>query len=130
MRLLKSSDPALEGLSLDIPLILDSVQWDDAYEQTADGTRVMVWTMGFTMRAYFFAGTKDISSKGGSIREVTVRTFGDLQDQDPGMHSEIVISPSPASATEFDSYTIDTNITRYSPEVAFSPYWTDESDTA
>ena len=130
LRLLKSSDPALEGLSLDIPLILDSVQWDDAYEQTADGVRVMVWTLGFTMKAYFFAGTKDITSSGGAIREVLVRTFGDMQDQDPGMHSEIRITPSPNSATEFEPYTITTDITRYSPEIPYSPYWTDESDTA
>jgi len=128
LRLLKSSDPALEGLSLDIPLILDSVQWDDAYEQTADGVRVMVWTLGFTMRAYFFAGTKDITNSGGAIREVLVRTFGDLPAEDPAMHSEIRISPSPAAANEFEPYTITTDITRYSPENPYSPYWpTDET---
>ena len=128
LRLLKSADPGLEGLSLDIPLILDSVQWDDAYEQTADGVRVMVWTLGFTMRAYFFAGTKDITNSGGAIREVLVRTFGDLPAEDPAMHSEIRISPSPAAATEFEPYTITTDITRYSPENPYSPYWpTDET---
>jgi len=127
LRLLKSADPALEGLSLDIPLNLDSITMDDSYEQTADGVRVMVWTMGFTMRAYFFAGTQDITNSGGAVREVIVRTFADMQETDPGMHSEIVVTPNPNDASEFDEFTFNTDITRYSPENPYSPYWVDES---
>ena len=42
-------------------------------------------------------------------------------------HSEIRITPS--NSTEFEPYTITTDITRYSSEIPYSPYWTDESDT-
>ena len=51
-----------------------------------------------------------------------------MQDQDPNTFRD-TNNPS-NSATEFEPYTITTDITRYSPEIPYSPYWTDESDTA
>ena len=130
LRLLKSADPALEGLSLDIPLNLDSIQMDDSYEQTADGVRVMVWTMGFTMRAYFFAGTHDAGTDGDAIKEVMVRTFGDMKEEDPSAHAKIVVTPNPNSATSFDEYTFTTDISRYGPESPWSPFWVDDEGIA
>ena len=49
------SDP---NITLDIPLILNSVSQDDVYEGSFEERRSLIWTLSFTMKGYFFGPTK------------------------------------------------------------------------
>jgi len=49
------SDP---NITLDVPLILNSVSQDDVYEGSFEERRSLIWTLSFTMKSYFFGPTK------------------------------------------------------------------------
>jgi hypothetical protein len=49
------SDP---NITLDVPLILNSVSQDDVYEGSFEERRSLIWTLSFTMKGYFFGPTK------------------------------------------------------------------------
>jgi hypothetical protein len=45
-------------ITLDIPLILNSVTSDEVYEGSFEERRVVIWTLDFTMKAFFFGPTR------------------------------------------------------------------------
>lgn len=42
------------GIKTDIPIILKSVEYDDHYDDDFDKRRVMIWTLTFEMKSYFY----------------------------------------------------------------------------
>lgn len=64
--------PAL-GIKNDLPIILDSVSYDDNYEESFTTRRAIIWTLSFTMKLNFFGPI----NKQGIIRTTTVSTFSD-----------------------------------------------------
>lgn len=62
----------IDGMSpLDIPLILNSVSSEDSYEGDFITRRSVVWTLSFTMKAWFMGPTRDRSR----IKFMDVRTY-------------------------------------------------------
>ena len=105
------------NLSMDVPLILDSVSSDDTYENSPDGTRVIIWTLTFTMKAYFFPGVTD---PGGTlIKHVDLHLGTGGRGQ--GFQSNLEIKPSPATATPFEPYTIDVDQNFFDAPMHFNP---------
>lgn len=50
----------LDGIEpFDIPIILNSVSVDEGYEGNFEERKVIVWTLNFTMKAWYFGETKD-----------------------------------------------------------------------
>lgn len=50
----------IDGLDpVDIPIVLNSVTKEDVYEGTFEERRALIWTLNFTMKAYFFGPTAD-----------------------------------------------------------------------
>jgi hypothetical protein len=45
-------------ITLDIPLVLGSVAQEDVYEGSFEERRALIWTVDFTMKAFFFGPTK------------------------------------------------------------------------
>jgi hypothetical protein len=64
--------PAL-GIKNDLPIILDSVSYDDNYEADFNLRRAIIWTLSFTMKLNFYGPI----NKQGIIRTTTVNTFSD-----------------------------------------------------
>lgn len=64
--------PAL-NLKHDLPIILDSVTFEDDYEGDFSSRRAIIWTLNFTMKMNFFGPI----NRQGLIRNVTVNTFSD-----------------------------------------------------
>lgn len=58
----------------DIPIVLNDVDQTIDYEGTFETTRNIIWTLSFTMKAYFFGPTNDNTS---IIRKVIVSIFDD-----------------------------------------------------
>jgi hypothetical protein len=62
--------PAL-GIKNDLPIILNSVDYEDTYEGDFTQRRAIVWTFNFTLKLNFFGPI----SKQGIIRSATVNTY-------------------------------------------------------
>jgi hypothetical protein len=52
------------GVKLDIPIVLNSVNYSDTYEGDFISRRAIIWTMNFTVRGYLFGPT---NKNGGKI---------------------------------------------------------------
>ncbi|AGR47749.1 hypothetical protein PHIM7_84 [Sinorhizobium phage phiM7] len=74
---------------IDVPLVLNSVTQEDAYEDSFEERRVIMWTLNFTMRAQFFG--PNIQRK--LIKFVKVDTYPKLEDNDVLPDSRITVQP-------------------------------------
>lgn len=61
------------GIKNDLPIILDSVTYDDNYEESFTTRRAIIWTLSFTMKLNFYGPI----NRQGIIRNTTVTTFSD-----------------------------------------------------
>jgi hypothetical protein len=70
----------LDGMDepIDIPIILNSVQMQDSYEGSYDERRTLIWTLNFTMKAYYYGPTSDKKI----IKFVTVNTYDGLNKEE------------------------------------------------
>lgn len=57
----------------DLPIILDSVTFEDNYEGEFDDRRTIIWTLSFTMKLNFYGPV----NKQGIIRKVVASTYSD-----------------------------------------------------
>lgn len=75
------------GIKNDLPVILDSVTYDDSYEGDFTARRAIVWTLSFTLKLNFYGPV----NKQGIIRTTTVNTFSDpaLQNRQQIYNAEI-----------------------------------------
>lgn len=85
-------------LKHDIPIILQSVTYDDEYEGDFSYRRAIIWTLTFTMKLRYFGP----SSKSGLIRRVIANTY-----TDPEMQNQLqryTVTPDPFDAQPDDNY--------------------------
>lgn len=59
-------------IALDVPVQLDSVDYNPEYEGPDTTTRILIWTLRFTMKTFFFA-TEDSTAK--IIRKAIANTY-------------------------------------------------------
>lgn len=65
----------MDGLDpFDIPIILNSIQSEDLYEGNFETRRSLLWTLNFTMKAYFFGPVRNKKI----IKFVDSRLFSDM----------------------------------------------------
>ena len=63
----------MDGLVLDVPIVLESVSQQTDYEGSGEPTRTMSWDLGFSMKGYLFGPMSDVSV----IRKVTANIYDD-----------------------------------------------------
>jgi hypothetical protein len=74
---------SLDGLKLDVPIILNSIQYEDDDLGSPETTRTMTWTLTFTAKGYLF-GLIDGDGIGGGklIRKVTANLYSQVASTD------------------------------------------------
>lgn len=65
----------LDGLHNDVPIILDSINYNQNYTGEADEMRVLTWDLTFTVKAYLYGPT---ATDLGLIRQSTANIFNTL----------------------------------------------------
>jgi len=95
------------NISRDIPIVLQSVGYTDDYEGDFASRRVLIYTLDFTMKTFFYG---PINPDQGVIKDVTVNTR-DYDGQDLLQSVRTVVSP--LSAQKDGVYTITETITDF-----------------
>jgi hypothetical protein len=112
------------NITMDIPTILNDVSIEDAYEGDFLTRRALIYTLTFTMKAYFYGPVRNASGSGrGLIKRVQVDTSvitGGANSQitaaqiaETGRSSRIVITPgllANGSPTTDSAQSIDYNL--------------------
>ena len=81
----------------DVPIVLESVAYNDEYEGDFQTRRVVTWTLGFTMKTYLYGNI----TQSEVIRDVRARTYisdDGKADVAAGRSSEVKVVPNPTSA--------------------------------
>ena len=84
------------GIKNDLPILLDSVSFEDSYEGGFEDQRTIVWTLSFTMKLNFYGPI----NKQGIIRRVITNTYNDeaLTKQ----QTRYTVEPDPLTAKPGD----------------------------
>ena len=101
--------PAL-GIKNDLPIILDSISYEDEYEGDFTARRAIIWTLNFTLKLNFFGPI----NKQGFIRNTTVTTFSDAGLTNKQQAYNATISPSTAiPGAAIDDFSIVENFDEF-----------------
>jgi hypothetical protein len=90
----------INDMKLDVPIVFNSITYDDSHEGDPESTRSIIWTLNFTAKGYLFGPVGNIRP----IRKVTANVFDSTFETNP--LREIILSPSVAN-TDCGTYKYD-----------------------
>ena len=95
------------NIKRDIPIVLNSVNYEDTYSGDFSQRRAVIYTLGFTAKTYLFgpASTQKV------IKETQSDLYSDTDTTNKAREMRIVITPNPTSADADDDFGFTTTIT-------------------
>jgi hypothetical protein len=84
----------------DVPIVLNSISYEDDYEGDFATRRAIIYTLDFTAKFYLYGPVTGQSI----IKTVQVDQFTDLPDKSPKREQRLVVSPDPTTASADDDF--------------------------
>jgi len=100
----------------DVPIILNSVNYDDSYSGDFTSRRAVIYTLGFTAKTYLFGPA--------TTQKVIKEVQSDLHTNSTGDESRevrITITPNPTSSDADDDFGFTTTITDFDDGKSYNP---------
>ena len=94
------NDMADMGIKRDVPIILNSVSYEDNYQGDFTERRAIIYTLAFTAKFYLYGPVTSSSV----IKTVKVDQYTDMPDQSPRREQRYTVTPSPATADADDDF--------------------------
>lgn len=83
----------------DLPILLNSISYEDQYEGDFRNRQYIIWTLNFLLKLNYFGPI----NKQGIIRSVTTNTFSDVELQNRQQTYNVTVDPNTAlPGSEFD----------------------------
>jgi hypothetical protein len=110
------------NIKRDIPIVLNSVNYEDTYNGDFSQRRAVIYTLGFTAKTYLFgpASTQKV------IKETQSDVYTDTNTTNKAREERIIVVPNPTSADADDDFGFTTTITNYTDGKKYST--TSDSD--
>ena len=89
----------------DIPIILNSVDYEDSYTGSLTSSRRIIYTLSFTAKIYLFGPI----STSAVIKTVSADLYSDTGSNAPRVE-RVTVTPNPTSADKDDTYTYTTTL--------------------
>ena len=109
----------------DVPVILNSVNYEDDYEGDFTSRRSIIYRLSFTTKFYLYGPVT--SSK--VIRTVQIDQYTDLPDQSPKREQRYTVTPDPTTAEAGDDFGFNETISFFQDAKVYNPE-TDEDERA
>jgi hypothetical protein len=94
------NDMADMGIKRDVPIVLNSVSYEDNYQGDYETRRALIYTLDFTAKFYLYG---PVTSQ-AVIKTVQVDQYSDLKDTAPKREQRYTVSPKPATADADDDF--------------------------
>ena len=88
------------GIKRDVPIILNSIAYEDTYQGDFTTRRALIYTLSFTAKFYLYGPVT--SSK--VIKTVQIDQYTDLQDTSPKREQRYKVTPKPETADADDDF--------------------------
>ena len=100
----------------DIPIVLNSVNYEHTYSGDFSQRRAVIYTLGFTAKTYLFgpASTQKV------IKETQSDVYTDTNTTNKAREERIIVVPNPTSADADDDFGFTTTITNYTDGKKYS----------
>lgn len=90
------------GEKRDVPIVLDSINFQDDYEGSFQTRRALIYTLRFTAKTYMFGPVSDTTE--GIIRKVQVDTYSSTDIQTAKREMRYTVTPDPVDAGPEDDF--------------------------
>ena len=107
------------GEKRDIPIVLDSINFQDDYEGDFSTRRALIYTLGFTAKTYLFGPIAESSS--GLIKKVQVDYATNTDTQNAKREVRYTVTPKPADAGPDDDFGFNETTSFFSDSKSYSP---------
>jgi hypothetical protein len=94
------NDMADMGIKRDVPIVLNSVSYEDNYQGDFETRRALIYTLDFTAKFYLYGPVTSSSV----IKTVQVDQYTDLKDNAPKREQRYTVTPSPANSNADDDF--------------------------
>ena len=94
------NDMADMGIKRDVPIVLNSISYEDNYQGDFETRRALIYTLDFTAKFYLYGPVTSTSV----IKTVQVDQYADVPDNSPRREQRYTVSPKPASADADDDF--------------------------
>ena len=104
------------NIKRDIPIVLNSVNYEDTYSGDFSQRRAVIYTLGFTAKTYLFgpASTQKV------IKETQSDIYTDTDTTNKAREERIIVVPNPTSADADDDFGFTTTITNFTDGKKYS----------
>jgi hypothetical protein len=107
------------GEKRDIPMVLESINFQDDYEGDFSTRRALIYTLGFTAKTYLFGPIAESSE--GLIRKVQVDIYTNTDTENAKRELRYTVTPDPYDAGPDDNFGFDEEWTFFSDGKDYSP---------
>ena len=107
------------GEKRDIPIVLDSMNFQDDYEGDFSTRRALIYTLGFTAKTYLFGPVP--SSSSGLIKKVQVDVAADTNTKTAKREMRYTVVPDPTTAGPDDDFGFSETSSFFSDGKTYSP---------
>ena len=88
------------GVKKDVPIILNSINYEDDYQADFQSRRAIIYTLAFTTKFYLYGPVTSSSV----IKTVQVDQYTDLPDKSPKREQRYSVTPNPVTADADDNF--------------------------
>ena len=105
------------GDKRDIPIILNSISYEDSYRGDFNERRAIIYTLTFTAKFYLYGPV--VSSK--VIKQVQVDQYADMPVQAPTREQRYTVTPNPTTADADDDFGFNETVSFFEDAKNFNP---------
>ena len=107
------------GEKRDIPIVLDSINFQDDYEGDFSTRRALIYTLGFTAKTYLFGPVAESSS--GLIKKVQIDYSANTDVKNSKREVRYTVTPDPVNAGPDDDFGFSETTSFFSDSKSYSP---------
>ena len=105
------------GIKRDVPIILNSISYEDDYDGDFAERRSLIYTLDFTAKFYLYGPVTSSSV----IKTVQVDQYADIKDNAPKREQRYKVTPSPITADADDNFGFNETSTFFEDAKTFDP---------
>ena len=111
------NDMADMGIKRDVPIILNSVSYEDNYQGDFESRRAIIYTLAFTTKFYLYGPVTSTSV----IKTVQVDQYTDVEVNSPKREQRLTVTPNPTSADADDDFGFNETTSFFEDAKEFNP---------
>ena len=111
------NDMADMGIKRDIPIVLNSISYEDNYQGDFETRRALIYTLDFSVKFYLYGPV----TSSGVIKTVQVDQYADIPDNSPRREQRYKVTPKPTSADADDDFGFNETTSFFQDAKDFDP---------